>query len=371
MKKKSLIQSIQTPNKPCIHPWFYLWINAAGDATICPQNKIRLGSLHDKSFDEIWNNPTIKNIRKNFIAGKYEEAGCERECPYLRGTYKHSDSNIPVEELIFPDIDLNNIAKDTKAYSNISNAIYEYENDILTTKSHPSIFDSQNILTCNADCIMCGQPHNSKLKHPPLIKDKILEASKDLVSIRWQGGEVFLDQDFIQDLEQISDISHDKLLKIIITNGSLLTQSMVDKLFAMRGNLKFIVSMDGATEGVVDKIRYKLKYKKIIESLTMISKKQQELNIDDMIMWNYTLMKSNISEVSQAIEIAKKLKININFAAIQGKFPKENLFEYQLLEDKEWQQYMNQWKDNCNNLSIIVSGFDGLNRRYLLNKGII
>ena len=361
---QSLIKSIQTPNKPCIHPWFYLWINAAGDATICPQNKIRLGSLEDSSFDEIWNSEKIKDIRDNFLNEKYEEAGCERECPYLRGVYKHAEQNIPVEELIFPDIKISELNKKSLAYENITQAITEYKSEVLEVSSSPSVFDSQSILSCNADCIMCGQPHMSKLKHSAVVQDKITQASKSLSSLRWQGGEVFLDQGFVDNLEEVSNTSHDKLLKIIITNGSLLNKNLVDQIVAMKGNVKFIISMDGASKDVVDKIRYKLKYEKILDSLTILANKQKSMSRDDMVMWNYTLMKSNISEVSLAIKVAKELGIHVNFAAIQGRHPEENFFEYPLVDSQEWKNYLALWREESADATIKISGFEGLASRY-------
>ncbi|QFR48352.1 radical SAM protein [Sulfurimonas lithotrophica] len=367
MSYSSLIKNIQVPNKPCIHPWFYLWINAAGDATICPQNNIRLGSLNDSSLEDIWNNKKVQDIRSNFLKGQYEKAGCERECPYLRGEYKHATKNIPVEELIFPDINIENLKTNTKPYVNILKAIDSYNLGLPETTNKPVVLDCQNILTCNASCIMCGQPHSSKLKHSIIVKDKIAESSKYLCALRWQGGEVFLDPEFISNISRISEIGNDDLLQIIITNGSLLNLENIHNIINHTGKVKFIVSMDGATKKTVDKIRYKLKYEKILESLRILSEKQQEIGMSDLVLWNYTVMKSNIAEVSSAIRLANSIKININIAAIQGSYPDENFFEFDLINKAEWLNYIDEWKQIIDNLQIKVSGVDGLIERYSLS----
>ncbi|DAB28566.1 MAG: hypothetical protein A2513_05375 [Sulfurimonas sp. RIFOXYD12_FULL_33_39] len=364
MKKKSLVEITQTPNRPCIHPWFYLWVNAAGDATVCPQNRIRLGSLDKYSIEEIWNTKKIQEIREDFLKGEYEKAGCERECPYLRGEYKHATKNIPVEELIFPDINLEKLKTDSESYTNVLRAIDDYNLDLAQISNKPVVFDCQNILTCNADCIMCGQPHSSKLKHSEIIKEKIAQAGRYLCSLRWQGGEVFLDPDFISDIIDISKKGNANLTQIVITNGSLLNDEKIDSIIHQAGKFQFIVSMDGASKEVVDKIRHKLKYEKIMNTLIILANKQKELNISNLVLWNYTVMKSNIAEVAIAIKAADNLGININLAAIQGNFADENFFEFNLLSKKEWLNYMVEWKSIIDSVKIKVSGLDGLKNRY-------
>jgi len=366
--KNSFLTKIQKVNKPCIHPWFYLWINAAADVTVCPQNRTRLGSLNDLSISEIWNTVKLQQLRKNFLEGNYEEAGCEKECPYLRGSYTHAKKEIQKEELIFPDIDLDLIKNQNhQVFKNLTQAKSEYEEKITHLKSTPSVFDCQSILTCNADCIMCGQPHNSKLKHSNIVKEKISNYTPNLATVRWQGGEVFLDKDFLDFQEKVS-LSNPSLNKVIITNGTMISNEDIDQLLSQNGNLKFIVSMDGKTKQTVNKIRYKLKYEKILSTIEYLALKQKELNKSDILLWNYTVMLSNIEEVSLAITFAQELNISINFAAIQGKHPLENFFEYNLISHNEWNEYNNLWERSIKKTSIKISGIEGLKERFKLKN---
>jgi len=368
MMKNSFLTHIQKVNKPCIHPWFYLWINAAADVTVCPQNRTRLGSLNNLSISEVWNGEKLQKLRKNFLKGDYEEAGCEKECPYLRGSYTHAKKEIPKEELIFPDIDLDLIKHENKkVFENLTLATDEYEKNITSLKSTPSVFDCQSILTCNADCIMCGQPHSSKLKHSSIVKDKISNYSTNLATVRWQGGEVFLDKDFVNYQEKIS-LANPYLNKVIITNGTLTSSEDIDQLLSQNGNLKFIVSMDGRTKQTVNKIRYKLKYEKILSTIEYLAHKQKELDKSDIILWNYTVMLSNIDEVSLAITLAEQLNISINFAAIQGTYPSENFFEYDLISNNDWNKYISLWEKEIEETSIKISGLEGLKERFKLKN---
>lgn len=360
----SFLESIQIPHKPCVHPWFYLWINAAGDATVCPQNRTRLGSLEDTSLDEIWNSPNLQEIRKNFLNEEYEKAGCEKECPFLRGLYGHAQEQIPTRELIFPDINMAHFAKNSSAYKNLQKGIEDYQENSLKTIALPVVLDCQSILACNASCIMCGQPHTSKLKHSQTIKDKITQASKYLSAIRWQGGEVFLDKAFASDVQNVANAGDDAMEKIIITNGSLLDDDKIEELINTRGNLQFIVSMDGATPETVNKIRYKLSYEKIFNTITYLAEKQKYLGIKNLILWNYTVMRSNVADVLHAITVANELGIDINLAAIQGHYPDENFFGFPLLDLQTWQHYVAKWEKAITSADVTVSGLEGLKYRY-------
>ena len=74
--------------------------------------------------------------------------------------------------------------------------------------------------------------------------------------------------------------------------------------------------------------------------------------------------------MTRAILLAKKLNININFAAIQGTYPNENFFEYPLLSIKKWNEFQNKWEKevNKNDTNIKISGFEGLSLRHIKNK---
>ncbi|TDA62657.1 radical SAM protein [Sulfuricurvum sp. IAE1] len=360
----SFLESLQTPGKPCIHPWFYLWINAAGDATVCPQNRIRLGSLEQFSLPELWNNETIRNIRQSFLEGDYEKGGCERECPYLRGVYTHAAQPIPPRELIFPDIDPRRLDPSGKASSNLRQGIEDYRSQRLYAEALPAVLDCQSILACNAGCIMCGQPHASKLKHSPKIKDEIEKAGQYLSAIRWQGGEVFLDKNFTHDVQVIGEAGDEAMRKIIITNGSLLDAQKIDAILNLRGDTRFIVSMDGAVPETVNTIRYHLDHAKIFGTITVLADRQKQVGRNDLVLWNYTVMRSNIDEVTLAITIADSLGVDINLAAIQGNYPNENFFEFPLVEPEQWERYLVSWEASAARASITVSGIEGLRHRY-------
>lgn len=364
MKNNSLLETLQTPGRACIHPWFYLWINAAGDATICPQNRTRLGSLDSYSLEDIWKSQKVQEIREFFLKGEYEKAGCERECPYLRGEYKHASEPIPKEELVFPDVKLTELEPSSASYTNIMQGVDAYETKLTDIENKPVVLDAQNILTCNADCIMCGQPHTSKLKHSHTIHTQIIEASKYLCALRWQGGEVFLDSDFIPYISKIAQEGSDDLVQIIITNATLLDEEKIDTILDQEGRFKFIVSMDGLSKEVVSSIRRKLKYEKIFNTLTLLSRKQKERKVSDLVMWNYTLMYSNIDEVADAIIAADEMEVHINLAAIQGAFEKENLFEFDLVNREKWLSYLHKWEDVIQKVKVKVSGLEGLKSRY-------
>ena len=361
MVTQSLLSELINVKSPCLHPWGYLWINAAGLVSFCPQNKSVLGSIHENSIAELWNNETAIHTRQLITENRYEEAQCQRECPYLRGKFTHPEESIPIPELIFPDCNpslinaenvLQNLTLLTKSYR-----AYEYRVDHL-----PIVLDCQPILKCNAGCIMCGQPHDSDLKHDNVAWKRIAEVAPSLTAIRWQGGEVFLDNQFIDRVEEISRISHDQLIKVIITNGSCLTNDMVDRIVKEASPVKFIISIDGATKETVRSIRKNISITNVFDCLSYLAKMRATHQSCDVI-WNYTVMSKNVHEVEAAILAAKRLVVDINLAAIQGPYEELNFFEYKLIDEQAIDSLISRWEELANDKDVTVTGIDGLKSR--------
>jgi MoaA/NifB/PqqE/SkfB family radical SAM enzyme len=61
----------------CPLPWTTAEIHSNGDVYFCCVNTVVLGNINRDSFDEIWNGPTIKSIRRAFLNG--EMRGCIQE----------------------------------------------------------------------------------------------------------------------------------------------------------------------------------------------------------------------------------------------------------------------------------------------------
>ena len=153
----------------CDHPWKSLWVDSTGKTTFCPQNKTEIGNLYNNTIEEVINSKEAIKVRKLFSENKYCEAGCDKDCPFLRGSFDPPENVPPHEELCAPK--LTDAIDDTKYSKNKQKVDEEFKNLETRVESYPLFIDVQPILRCNFDCFMCGQPHDSPLIHEQKIYD--------------------------------------------------------------------------------------------------------------------------------------------------------------------------------------------------------
>jgi MoaA/NifB/PqqE/SkfB family radical SAM enzyme len=345
-------------SRHCVHPWADLWISAAGNVTCCPQNRMRFGNIHEHGLEWLWNSPSAHRVRRHIANGDYVSAGCEPECPFLRGR-----PAVPIE-LPSPDelINLDFVipATDSPLRKNLVSVVADYQSGRELVSGLPVYVDSQPVLRCNADCIMCTQPHQSTLMHPEPILKK-LEVLKSTAKVfRWQGGEVFSNKFFYAYLCNFSTDDNPELIKYVITNGSLLTEARIAMLTNTDNPVRFLISLDGVSRTTFEKIRVGLNYRQVMQSLNNLAEIQNRSNSRDLVRWNYVVMHSTLTEMPAAIELAQKLGVDLNFAALQGNYPNENLFRYPIVDRDEALKYFLRLQQHCSHLAINVSGFEGM-----------
>ena len=116
-------------------------------------------------------------------------------------------------------------------------------------------------LGCNARCVYCYEEGVKQVKMTPEIVEQtvryILKTRKEeKIGLSWFGGEPLLCVDII---DHICDRLREEdvpFKSTMITNGSLLTPEIIEKM-QTRWNLNFVqVSMDGAEQDYIDRKRY-------------------------------------------------------------------------------------------------------------------
>lgn len=121
------------------------------------------------------------------------------------------------------------------------------------------------------------------------------------VRISFTGGEPFVRKDFFDLLQRCYE-NQDITRYGILTNGTLLTQGIIDRLKALK--ISYVqVSLEG-TKKINDYIRGKGTFKKIIRAIRLL----KEGGIPTMI--SMTVSKINIQEVPAIINLSNDLKVN-------------------------------------------------------------
>lgn len=346
-------------DRHCVHPWADVWINTAGNVTCCTQNRTCFGNIHDQSIEEMWNSDAAQSVRKLIGENKYMAAGCAPECPFLRGAKTEGQLPPPPEEQINLDFDIP--AADTALAQNIATVIDDYTHKRLRVSGLPIYVDTQPILRCNSDCFMCNQEHLSPMEHADPVLEKIETLKSTAKVFRWQGGEVFSSKRFFSYLENFNSNCNPDLIKYVITNGSLLTKERLDALTSVENPVYFLVSIDGVTKKTYEKIRVGLTYERVMECLFNLAEIQAKSPHNRILVcWNYVVMNSTLDEMRDAIDLAAKLHIHLNFAALQGEFPDENIFRYPIYNPELLIHRFAELQDYSTAKNSAVSGFDGM-----------
>jgi len=200
------------------------------------------------------------------------------------------------------------------------------------SRSHMINFDQPRIKqvklntgnTCNISCMMCFDSVSSsyeklwstdvnwimpekklkKLSYDHLMQTYILEHASDIEVIEVLGGEPLFNKQFIQLAESLAASgAAEHMTMIIITNGTLLTQRLID-LFQKFKKTVFAVSVDGVGS-VNDYQRWPSRFVEIEKNLAMMNS-----NFDISLLPTVTAV--NIIGLSDLYEYALSKNYMIN-----------------------------------------------------------
>ena len=162
---------------------------------------------------------------------------------------------------------------------------------------------------CTYRCKMCGVVNI--LQGYDLHKDEVKKIFDEIAAWGWDltvvitGGEVFLRSDIFEIVEYGSA----KGLKIeAVSNGALITKDLADRIIAS-GLKNIAISLDGAKEQTHDAIRQKGAFKKAISAITNLVQVKQAIGRGPQISVWSTIMKENISELFDIIELVRGLGV--------------------------------------------------------------
>lgn len=116
-------------------------------------------------------------------------------------------------------------------------------------------------LGCNARCVYCYEEGRKPVRMTPEIVEQTIRyllktRSKEEITISWFGGEPLLCPDIIDHICDRLREENVSFQSIMVTNGSLITPGIIEKMLA-RWNLKRLqISLDGAEQDYIARKRY-------------------------------------------------------------------------------------------------------------------
>lgn len=120
-------------------------------------------------------------------------------------------------------------------------------------------------------------------------------------------GETFLYKHFF---EMLAELKRYKLLVYVTTNGTLLSESVCERLVEL-GLDKLAISMDAATPELFNEIRRGADFEKVVQNIHTLNAVKKRAGRDDRptLSLMYCAMKSNIQELPKLVRLADKLNM--------------------------------------------------------------
>ncbi len=178
----------------------------------------------------------------------------------------------------------------------------------------PSLFMISLTDNCNLGCKMCACAESAKkYKGEELNTEEIINTIEQIVAwskqaeVVFSGGEPFIRKDIFR---LIDSVCSKKLRLSINTNGSLIDKETADKLVSYPVyHINF--SLDGDNSKTNDAIRGQGVFSKVLEAIKFISAaKKKNGSIYPLVSLNVTMMKENITGISNFVPLAKEHDVN-------------------------------------------------------------
>lgn len=189
---------------------------------------------------------------------------------------------------------------------NKSLAMAEFEAGVLKVRSSPSMLTLETSSRCNLQCVMCSHAYNA-VDRPRFLEEEILPGLEKFIrqalSIQLHGiGEPMISPSFWSILKSLPDDCDSS----INTNLTLLDEQQLNDI--IQSNLKIVnVSLDAARPETYRKIRG-YSFEEVIGNIRrLIDRRLASGKAFPLLTMNMTLMRSNIEEVLEFIDLAAGL----------------------------------------------------------------
>ena len=172
----------------------------------------------------------------------------------------------------------------------------------------PTSIDVEPIDTCNFACDHCQVTHWTR-KTTRLTTERLISILRQLPMLRQvklQGmGEPLLNRHLIEMLEEVG---RGGTTSIIITNGSVYTEKIAQRLSSLRGTT-IIVSMDGATAETFEAIRVNGNFQKVVDNLADMVRRRGR-SVWPGIELRSVVTLRNAHELPDLVRLAKRLGVD-------------------------------------------------------------
>jgi radical SAM protein with 4Fe4S-binding SPASM domain len=175
----------------------------------------------------------------------------------------------------------------------------------------PSILDIEPINQCNFRCPHCQVTHwnKSKTRLDVAGLNTLLDQFPNLLRVKLQGmGEPLLNKELLPMLEVLETRG---VHTAIVTNGSVLTNTLRDKLLELPTDIQF--SIDGASQEVFESVRVGSSFKKVVDNIRNLTTRRKEItsrNPHKMMAGRTVVTNQNVHELPATVRLVKDLGLD-------------------------------------------------------------
>jgi pyrroloquinoline quinone biosynthesis protein E len=179
----------------------------------------------------------------------------------------------------------------------------------INTPFMPFIVQIEPTTKCNLNCISCT--HSTYTKD--MIGDLSFENFKKIINqiptaliVKLQGmGEPFFNHDIVNMLKYSKQKG---MITEVISNGTILNEEALKYLDSL------VFSFDGATKKTYEKIRVGSNFERVVGNI----KKAVKLKKDTTICMSIVVLKENINELKEFVDLAKGLGVDaVGFSPVE------------------------------------------------------
>jgi len=297
----------------CALAWTSIGMNPSGRVRACGRSAVNLAnpSLKEMTITSAWNSDFYKQLRLDMLNG-VRNPNCTKchEQEDLGGYSKRLQINDLARPLSFNDF---------KDMTNVDGS----------TSTKPSIIDIRVGNICNLKCIHCWTGNSSKWYQDKILLDKYentinYKIDNDWISEKssiWQyvrdnfdtidklnilGGEPFASKEHNQLIDWMIDNKKLDITLCYVTNGTLLTPDIIDKLNQFK-HVELGISMDGIYDRA-EFLRFPTKWDELNTNLSYVNK-----NFKYFAYFLYTVYNMNIFELDITYDYCIKHFENMKF----------------------------------------------------------
>jgi sulfatase maturation enzyme AslB (radical SAM superfamily) len=247
----------------------------------------------DQNFNDIWNGPTIQEIRRSILDGDFTY--CNKSmCPAIVNGLLPRQSE--VTDPYLRDI---------------------IDNHKIIVDRGPRRLGLSHDPSCNLACPSCRRELFSiknerrdmlrRFKHQILLP--LMEDTE--VSLSLSGdGDPFFSKHYREILHGLDPIKHAKVKIAILTNGQLLTRQEWEKLAPIHKQIAFInVSIDAAEGETYEDVRRPGKWSTLVENIEFLSELRRSGELRGLAI-NFVVQRKNYREMPAFVRLGKKWSVD-------------------------------------------------------------